>query len=104
MTIKPYIPFLHETNIFWLGIGKLAVGDRVDKLVRKLLLRAQQVRLDKIHHGVVFVEVVLHRRSCQNSATQGANARHCFVEISLGILQTMALVDDDNVWSWNEVK
>ena len=36
------------------GVAVLAVGDGVDEPVAKLLVRAQEVGLDKVDHGVIW--------------------------------------------------
>ena len=43
----------HSSDVNGVGVTTLAVSDGVDKPVGELLERAQQVGLDKIHHGIV---------------------------------------------------
>ena len=45
----------HEADVHRAGVTTLAIGDRVHKLVLELLRLPQQVRLHKVHHGVVCI-------------------------------------------------
>lgn len=56
--------FFHDSHVLRRGIGALAVLNGVDEAVSELAKGAQKVRLDEIHHAVIWEK---------ESSTQGAN-------------------------------
>ena len=75
----------------------LAVANWIHETVHELLPRAEQVGLDKVHHLVVLLQVVLQRGPGQDDPTQGPDPVDGLVQGGLFVFEQVALVTDDNV-------
>ena len=50
---------LHQLDVIGRGVLVLAVDDGIDEAIEELFLRAQQRRLDEVHHTVICVAITI---------------------------------------------
>lgn len=52
-SVKYMRSLLHDSDVFWRGVGTLAVLDRVDEAVSEFTERAEKILLDEVDHAVI---------------------------------------------------
>ena len=55
--------FLHQLDVIGRGVLVLAVDDGIDEAIEELFLRAQQRRLDEVHHTVICAVTIIASKS-----------------------------------------
>jgi len=66
----------HQPDVIFGRIYALSVVDRVDEVALELLRRSEKPGLHKVNHHVVFLQVVLERRSGEHDTTNCLDLAH----------------------------